>query len=158
MLDQYHFQNSTKKYLTIKGKIGNLSPITQRQDLTEFKGPVSVYHNLLFNKLGPMLPFEHGKYYHIYNRGNNREDLFCIHENYIHFLRLYEKYMYPIANTYAWVLMKNHFHLLVRIREEEEISRYEFSNADRSDDAARLKLDCCLPFMKKKILFSIFRQ
>jgi len=111
MLDQYHFQNSYKKYLTIEGKIGNLSPITQRKNLTEFKGPVSVYHNLLFNKIGPMLPFEHGKYYHIY----------------------------PIADTYAWVLMKNHFHLLVRIREEEEISRYKFSNADRSIDAVRFQ-------------------
>jgi REP element-mobilizing transposase RayT len=45
--------------------------------------------------------------------------------------------MYPVADTYAWVLMKNHFHFLVRIREEKEVSRYKLSNADRSIDAVR---------------------
>jgi putative transposase len=68
-----------------------------------------------------MEPLQLGKYYHIYNRGNNREDLFRVPDNYQHFLRLYEKYIHPIADTFAWVLMKNHFHLLVRIKEEEEI-------------------------------------
>jgi putative transposase len=69
-----------------------------------------------------MEPLQPGKYYHIYNRGNNREDLFRVPDNYQHFLRLYEKYIHPIADTFAWVLMKNHFHLLVRIKEEGEIN------------------------------------
>ena len=68
-----------------------------------------------------MEPLQHGLYYHIYNRGNNREDLFRTTDNYRHFLFLYEKYIYPIADTFAWVLMKNHFHLLIRIKEVEEI-------------------------------------
>lgn len=37
------------------------------------------------------------------------------------FLRLYEKYIDPISETFAWVLMGNHFHFLVRIKEEVEI-------------------------------------
>ena len=86
-----------------------------------------------------MIPLEHGKYYHLYNRGNNREDLFRTHENYNHFLRLYEKYIYPVADTFAWVLMKNHFHFLVRIREEEEIGVYLPSNSDGSDDSVRFQ-------------------
>ena len=32
------------------------------------------------------------------------------------FLSLYDKYISPVADTYAWVLMGNHFHLLVRIK------------------------------------------
>ena len=60
-----------------------------------------------------MQKLEFGKYYHIYNRGINSCDLFVENENYEHFLRLYEKYINPIVDTYAWVLMKNHFHLLV---------------------------------------------
>ncbi len=64
-----------------------------------------------------MEPFVPGKYYHIYNRGNNGEDLFRVSDNYQHFLRLYEKYVHPVADTFAWVLMKNHFHLLVRIKD-----------------------------------------
>jgi hypothetical protein len=33
------------------------------------------------------IPLENGKYYHIYNRGNNGIDLFYETENYNHFLR-----------------------------------------------------------------------
>ena len=60
-------------------------------------------------------PLQTGKYYHIYNRGINRCDLFREDDNYEYFLRLYDKYISPVANTLAWVLMKNHFHLLVEI-------------------------------------------
>jgi len=62
-----------------------------------------------------------GNYYHIYNRGNNGEPLFFEEENYIYFLKLYDKYISPIAETYAWCLMKNHFHFLVYLKSEEEI-------------------------------------
>ena len=58
-----------------------------------------------------------GKFYHIYNRGNNSENLFREPRNYQHFLDLYDRYIRPVAETYAWCLMPNHFHLLVRIRE-----------------------------------------
>lgn len=67
------------------------------------------------------VPLEHGKYYHIYNRGNNGIDVFLETENYYHFLRLYTKYIEPIADTFAWCLLKNHFHFLVRIKETSEI-------------------------------------
>lgn len=67
------------------------------------------------------VPILYGNYYHIYNRGNNGIDVFMEVENYYHFLRLYAKYIEPIAETYAWCLLKNHFHILVRIKEENEI-------------------------------------
>lgn len=60
----------------------------------------------------PLLP---GNYYHIYNRGINSCDIFRENTNYEHFLGLYHKYISPMANTLAWVLMKNHFHMLVEI-------------------------------------------
>lgn len=56
-----------------------------------------------------------GQYYHIYNRGINSCAIFREPTNYEHFLRLYDNHISPIANTLAWVLMKNHFHLLVEI-------------------------------------------
>lgn len=64
---------------------------------------------------------EYSKYYHIYNRGINGCNLFKENENYEHFLHLYEKYVPKVADTFAWVLMKNHFHFLVKIKNEEEI-------------------------------------
>jgi REP element-mobilizing transposase RayT len=65
------------------------------------------------------IPLEPGKYFHIYNRGNNRESIFLEERNYLHFLRLYQKYILPVCDTFAYCLMKNHFHLLVRIKENQ---------------------------------------
>lgn len=65
---------------------------------------------------------EFGKIYHIYNRGINKGDVFFETRNYEYFLKLYEKHIDPIADTYAWCLMKNHFHLLVKIKDESQIN------------------------------------
>jgi putative transposase len=72
-------------------------------------------------------PILHGNYYHIYNRGNNGIDVFLENESYYHFLRLYAKYIEPVAETFAWCLLKNHFHILVRIKEKSEIIEDELS-------------------------------
>ena len=66
-------------------------------------------------------PLEYGNYYHIYNRGINSCDIFFENDNYEHFLHLYDKYISLVADTYAWVLMRNHFHFLVRIKSESDI-------------------------------------
>jgi len=60
-------------------------------------------------------------YYHIYNRGTNSENIFKEERNYNFFLKKYALYIYPIAETYAYCLLKNHFHLLIRTRSEQEI-------------------------------------
>lgn len=65
---------------------------------------------------------EFGHYYHIYNRGNNGGAIFFDDENYRYFLSLYLKYIFPIADTFCWCLLKNHFHFLVRIKELDEIA------------------------------------
>lgn len=65
-------------------------------------------------------PLEYGKYYHIYNRGINSDLLFKENGNYEHFLKLYDLHIEPMAETYAWCLMKNHFHFLIKIKTIEE--------------------------------------
>ncbi len=64
---------------------------------------------------------EFGKYYHIFNRGINSCDLFRNNDNYHYFMHLYENHIDTIAETFAWCLMKNHFHLLVRIKNLDEV-------------------------------------
>ncbi len=65
-------------------------------------------------------PLTYGCFYHIYNHAVGNRDLFRDADNYEYFLSLYDQYISPIAETYAWVLMPNHFHLLVRIKSVEE--------------------------------------
>lgn len=86
---------------------------------------------------------ETGKYYHIYNRGINSCRLFECDEDYHRFMLLQEKYIVPVADILAWVLMPNHFHFLIRIKENvrykytmEEITAAK-TNAVRSIDADR---------------------
>jgi len=64
---------------------------------------------------------DYGKFYHIYNHGVGNRDLFLEPDNYEYFLSLWDKYIHSVAETYAWVLMKNHFHALVKIKEEADI-------------------------------------
>lgn len=60
-------------------------------------------------------------YYHIYNRGNAKCNIFYSEANYLYFLKKYFEYASPVANTYAYCLMPNHFHFLVKIKSEKEI-------------------------------------
>ncbi|HOT88389.1 MAG TPA: transposase [Bacteroidales bacterium] len=62
---------------------------------------------------------EPGKFYHVYNRGNNRENLFYNNGNYEYFLRKYDNYLTDYIDTFAFCLLPNHFHLLVRIKDKD---------------------------------------
>lgn len=66
-------------------------------------------------------PIQTDTFYHIYNRGINGETLFKQERNYFYFLNQYQKFIEPIAETYAYCLMSNHFHLLVKIKSDKEI-------------------------------------
>ena len=59
--------------------------------------------------------------YHIFNHANGFENIFIEDENYRFFLEKYQQYILPIAETYAYCLLPNHFHLVVRIRRKEVI-------------------------------------
>ena len=64
-------------------------------------------------------PFEPSCFYHFYNRGNNRENIFIEETNYFYFLNLIKKHLLPIADIYAYCLLPNHFHILIKIKEEK---------------------------------------
>lgn len=62
-----------------------------------------------------------GNSYHIFNHANGFENVFCNQENFRYFLEKYRLYISPVAETYAYCLMPNHFHVVVRIRKREVI-------------------------------------
>jgi putative transposase len=67
------------------------------------------------------IPFEADTFYHVYNHGNGDDNIFRCDENYRYFLLKYKKYIPAIAETYAYCLMPNHFHFLIRTREANAI-------------------------------------
>ena len=73
------------------------------------------------------VPLQYGKYYHIFNRGNNQENIFIEERNYRYLLRLHARHIMPVADTYAYCLLRNHFHFLVRIKtvEEQDLTGFE---------------------------------
>jgi putative transposase len=63
--------------------------------------------------------FQPGNYYHIYNRGNNRQTIFFERNNYLFFLQLIQKHL--IQNKIelvAYCLMPNHYHLLIYLNSD----------------------------------------
>ena len=65
-----------------------------------------------------------GEYYHLYNRGNNRQALFFERENYLFFLRRVRELLVggsEAADVWtevvAYCLMPNHYHLVVQPRD-----------------------------------------
>lgn len=68
-----------------------------------------------------MLPLQPNTSFHIFNHANGFENVFLEAENYRYFMEKYQLYISPIAETYAWCLMPNHFHLVIRVRKRETI-------------------------------------
>ena len=68
----------------------------------------------------PLFPNEA---YHVLNHANGFENLFANEGNYSFFLQKYMLYVQPIVRTYAYCLLPNHFHFLVRVRSEGELEK-----------------------------------
>ncbi len=62
--------------------------------------------------------YEPGGIYHLFNHANGRENIFEEPENYRYFLTKYTDKMDGVVKGLAHCLMPNHFHLLVKVREE----------------------------------------
>ena len=71
----------------------------------------------------PLLP-DH--IYHVYNHAVGSENLFRDADNYAYFLELDMKHLLPIAEFYAYNLLPNHFHFLIKIKSIDALTaRYK---------------------------------
>ncbi|MBC7389018.1 MAG: hypothetical protein H7329_07405 [Opitutaceae bacterium] len=78
---------------------------------------------------------EPGRFYHIYNRGINGETIFKEEKNYQFFLSKYLIYISPVVETYSYYLLKNHFHLLIRIQEQNILNQFYSENFPLSNQS-----------------------
>ena len=72
--------------------------------------------------------FEEGKFYHIYNRAIDRQHMFKSTENYLYFLKRFDFYLSDVVQVYAYCLLDNHFHFLIRIIDNLETARTSRKN------------------------------
>ncbi|MDN4166377.1 hypothetical protein QWY31_12775 [Cytophagales bacterium LB-30] len=73
------------------------------------------------------------KIYHIYTHANGSENLFRNEENYRYFLQRYAHFISPVAYTYAYCLMPNHLHFLVKIKGEVDLLEFFKSKVSNKD-------------------------
>ncbi len=66
--------------------------------------------------MNKLIPFEYGETYHVYNKSVGGVLLFKSSNDYFYFLKKLERYILPIADIYAYCLIPNHFHFLLKIK------------------------------------------
>jgi putative transposase len=60
-------------------------------------------------------------FYHIFNQGNNGQKIFYKEENFYFFLKKFAYYLTNYLDLYAYCLMTNHFHMLIKLKSTEQI-------------------------------------
>jgi REP element-mobilizing transposase RayT len=102
-----------------------------------------------------------GQTYHIYNQGNNQETIFYCNEDYLEFLKIFRKTVYPHCKVLAYCLMPNHFHFLIDATEESaRIKRIGNIDSCELSNGFRLLQSSYAQYINKKYerTGSLFRQ
>lgn len=87
------------------------------------------------------IPLEPDCYFHIYNRGNNTNNIFYNEDNYKYFLKKLDFYMSGYFHFFCYCLIPNHFHLLIRVKSESELLLQIKSDFPNLKDLENLKLE-----------------
>ena len=64
-----------------------------------------------------LTPILGGRYFHIFNRGINKQSIFFESKNYDYFLTLIEEFLIEYTDVFAYCLMSNHFHLVLKVKD-----------------------------------------
>lgn len=65
--------------------------------------------------------FEFDSVYHVFSHVNGKELIFREETNYQFFLKQLDKYILPVADIYSYCLLPNHFHLLLRFKNIDDV-------------------------------------
>ena len=81
---------------------------------------------------------EEGEFYHIYNRGNNKQPIFFNDDNYVFFIKKIREQLLPVADILSYCLMPNHFHILIRANDQSIKERSSFGGKPMQEFAYRI--------------------
>ncbi len=82
------------------------------------------------------ISFYPNRFYHVFNRAVGSESLFYEDKNFIFFLNRLKLYICPIADVFAFCLMTNHFHLLIKTKDESDIRKWWTINESEREKIA----------------------
>jgi putative transposase len=82
--------------------------------------------------------FKPGEFYHVYNRGNNKQVIFFCEKNYSFFLRKVRDQLVPVCDIVAYCLMPNHFHFLIKANNNGLKERNSFGGKPMQELAYRI--------------------
>lgn len=82
--------------------------------------------------------FDSSEFYHVYNRGNNRQIIFFSDRNYLFFLKKIREQIFPVADILAYCLMPNHFHFILKPNENGLTERISFGGKPMQELSYRL--------------------
>lgn len=74
---------------------------------------LKVWHTFIRQTDIENMEFFDNQLYHIYNRGNNQQQIFFFPKNYIYLLLKVRKFLLPYCDILSYCLMPNHFHFLI---------------------------------------------
>jgi putative transposase len=66
------------------------------------------------------------EFYHVYNRGNNKQKIFFSDANYLFFLKNIRTQLSPACKIISYCLMPNHFHFIIMATEKSITERSSF--------------------------------
>ncbi len=92
------------------------------------------------------MKFEPGLYYHIYNRGADSDDAFYSEIDFEFFLDKLKYYLSLSVEVYAYCILKNHFHFLIKV-----LDKVEAENKTRAISESDFDSYYILPNSKKKL-------
>ena len=69
--------------------------------------------------------FENDGIYHVYNRTVDRKPMFTSNENYTYFIRQFDKYLSDYVKIYAYNLLGNHFHFMIKVNNLADLTTFE---------------------------------
>ena len=110
------------------------------------------------------IPLHPDGVYHIVNHANGKEKLFLNRGNYLFFLKRYQYFIEPIAETVAYCLMPNHFHFLLKIKDTESLQDanrlFKRRKNPRCEDVRAIESDKFPTFISRTFgnLFSSYAQ